>query len=171
MMSGQSRRKFISKSILGFGGLALLGEPLISFWAKAWGKVAKKVLPKGTDRNSLINERPQDLDAGNLEVTPTKEFGIMGLSDHKVDLDLWTLKVKGWVKNPLLISYNQIRALPFIERKVLIDLSGIFCQPGLVERDFPPDLVGNGGGQAWNKICNHQRSGRRLFQAGTFPLG
>ena len=131
MMSGQSRRKFISKSILGFGGLALLGVPLISFWAKAWGKVAKKVLPKGTDRNSLINERPQDLDAGNLEVTPTREFGIMGLSDHTVDLNLWTLKVKGWVKNPLLISYNQIRALPFIERKVLMICPGYFANQGL----------------------------------------
>ena len=80
-MSGQSRRKFISKIILGFGGIAFWGEPLISFWAKAWGKVTRKVLPRGTDRNSLINERPQDLDAGNLEVTPIKEFrdnGIVG---------------------------------------------------------------------------------------------
>ncbi len=169
-MSGQSRRIFITKIISGFGGLALLGEPLISFWAKAWGKVAKKILPKGTDRNSLINERPQDLDAGNLEVTPTKEFGIMGLSDHKVDLDQWTLKVKGWVKKPLTLSYSQIRGLPFIERKVLLICPGYLCQPGLVERDFPPDLVGYGGGQTWCEICNHQRSGRRLFQAGTFPL-
>ena len=84
-MPGQFRRKFISKIILGFGGLALLEEPLVSFWAKTWGKVTRKVLPRGTDRNSVINERPQDLDAGSLEVTPTKEFGIMGLSDHKVD--------------------------------------------------------------------------------------
>ncbi len=130
-MSGQSRRKFITKILLGFGGVALLGEPLISFWARAWGKAAKKVLPKGTDRNSLINERPQDLDAGNLEVTPTKEFGIMGLSDHKVDLDQWTLKVKGWVKNPLIISHSQIRALPFIERKVLLICPGFFANQGL----------------------------------------
>ena len=130
-MSGQSRRKFISKIIFGFGGLTLLGEPLVSFWAKAWGKVTRKILPRGTDRNSVINERPQDLDAGSLEVTPTKEFGIMGLSDHKVDPTLWTLKVKGWVKNPLPLSYDQIRALPFIERKVLMICPGYFANQGL----------------------------------------
>jgi DMSO/TMAO reductase YedYZ molybdopterin-dependent catalytic subunit len=131
LMSEQSRRNFISKSILGFGGLTLLGEPLVAFWAKAWGKVSRRVLPRGTDLNRLINERPQDLDAGNLEVTPTKEFGMMGLSDHKVDLNLWTLKVKGWVKNPLHLSYKQIRALPSIERKVLMICPGFFANQGL----------------------------------------
>jgi len=130
-MSGYSRRNFISKIILGFGGFILLGEPEVSFWAKAWGKVKRKVLPRGTDRNSLINDRPQDLDAGNLEITPTKEFGIMGLSDHKVDLKHWTLKVNGWVKNPLNLSYEQIRDLPFIERKVLLICSGFFANQGL----------------------------------------
>ncbi len=130
-MSEHSRRSFLSRVILGLGGLALLGEPGVSFWAKAWGMVKRRVLPRGTDRNSLINERPQDLDATYLEVTPTKEFGIMGLSDLKVDLNHWTLKVKGEVKTPLHISYTQIRNLPFIERKVLLICSGFFANQGL----------------------------------------
>ena len=130
-MSEHSRRNFISKIILGFGGLALLGEPWVSFWAKAWGKIKRKILPRGTNRNSLINERPQDLDARNLEVTPTKEFGIMGLSDHPVNLAQWTLQVKGWVNNPLRLSYPQVRDLPFLERKVLLICPGFFANQGL----------------------------------------
>jgi DMSO/TMAO reductase YedYZ molybdopterin-dependent catalytic subunit len=108
-----------------------LGEPWISFWAEAWGKIKRKVLPRGTDRSRLINERPQDLDARNLEVTPIKEFGIMGLSDHPLNLNQWALQVKGWVQNPLRLSYRQIRDLPFIERKVLLICSGFFANQGL----------------------------------------
>ncbi|MBI4768044.1 MAG: molybdopterin-dependent oxidoreductase [Deltaproteobacteria bacterium] len=130
-MSGPSRRSFLSKMITGLGGLTLLGEPWISFWAKAWGKIKRKVLPRGTDRNSLINERPQDLDARNLEITPVKEFGIMGLSDHPVNLNLWTLQVKGWIQTPLRLSYPQVRDLPFIERKVLLICPGYFANQGL----------------------------------------
>jgi DMSO/TMAO reductase YedYZ molybdopterin-dependent catalytic subunit len=130
-MSNQSRRSFISKIINGFVGLAILGEPLFSFRAKVWGDIKKKILPRETNRTSLIKERPQDLDAGHLEVTPTKEFGIMGLSDHKVDLNNWTLKVKGWINNPFELSQNQIKALPFIERKVLMICPGFFANQGL----------------------------------------
>lgn len=117
--------------MVGLGGLAFLGEPLISFWARAWGEIKKKVIPRGTDRKSLINERPQDLDARNLEITPIKEFGIMGLSDHPVNLDRWTLQMKGWVKDPLRLSYSQVRDLPFIERKVLLICQGFFANQGL----------------------------------------
>jgi DMSO/TMAO reductase YedYZ molybdopterin-dependent catalytic subunit len=130
-MAETSRRNFLSKIIWGFGGLTLLGEPSVSLWARAWGNIKKKFLPRGTDRNSLINERPQDLDAGNLEITPLKDFGIMGLSDHPVDLNHWTLQVKGWVKNPLRLSLRQIRDLPFIERKVLLICNGFFANQGL----------------------------------------
>jgi DMSO/TMAO reductase YedYZ molybdopterin-dependent catalytic subunit len=130
-MAGQSRRKFLSKILFGFGGLTLLGEPLVSFWGKAWGAVKKRILAAGTNRDSLINENPQDLDARNLEVTPLKDFGVMGLSDHQVDSTRWRLKVDGWVANPLHLSYPQIRTFPFIERKVLLICSGYFANQGL----------------------------------------
>jgi len=130
-MIGQSRRKFFSKILLGLGGLALLGEPLVSFWVKAWTTVKKRILATGTNRDSLINENPQDLDARNLEVTPLKDFGIMGLSDHQVDITHWKLKVDGRVGNTLHLSYPQIRAFPFIERKVLLICSGYFANQGL----------------------------------------
>lgn len=157
-MSEPSRRKFLSKIVLGLSGLAFLGEPLISLWARAWGEIKppgpargvappdkkrgslssepyfstkRKVVPRGTDRKSLINERPQDLDTRNLEITPVKEFGVMGLSDHPVNLDQWVLKVKGLVNDPLGLSYSQVRDLPFIERKVLLICQGFFANQGL----------------------------------------
>jgi DMSO/TMAO reductase YedYZ molybdopterin-dependent catalytic subunit len=169
-MSGQSRRKFLLKVILGFGGLTLLGEPWVSFWAKAWGKVIRKVLPRGTDRNSLINERPQDLDAGNLEVTPTKEFGIMGLADHKVDLDSWTLGVKGWVKNPFSISYHQIKALPFIERKVLMICPGFFANQGLWKGISIRTLMEKAGVKAGSKYVTISGPEGEYSKPERFPL-
>jgi len=47
-------------------------------------KTKKVILPRGTKRESLVNKNPADLDASNLEVTPLKDFGTMGLTDHGV---------------------------------------------------------------------------------------
>jgi DMSO/TMAO reductase YedYZ molybdopterin-dependent catalytic subunit len=131
MMSEQSRRKFLSKIGFALGGLAVLGEPVVAFWAKAWGQVKKRVLNRGTDRDSLINENPKDLDARNLEPTALNDFGNMGLSDHGVDLGHWFLGVEGWISNPLRLSYAEIRALPSLERKVLMICPGYFANQGL----------------------------------------
>ena len=131
-MFGRSRRKFLGEILSALGGLAVITvEPWFSFWAKAWAKVKKRVLPRGTERDSLINENPEDIDASNLEVTPLKDFGIMGLSDQKVNIDHWVLKVEGLVMNPLRLSYNQVRGLPSIERKVLMICPGYFANQGL----------------------------------------
>jgi sulfoxide reductase catalytic subunit YedY len=130
-MPEQSRRKFLSKLALAFGSLSGLGEPAISLWARAWGAVKKRVLGSGTDRNSLINENPKELDARNMAPTALNDFGIMGLSDHDVDLGRWSLEVEGWVDNPFRISYQQIRDLPAIERKVLLICPGYFANQGL----------------------------------------
>jgi DMSO/TMAO reductase YedYZ molybdopterin-dependent catalytic subunit len=130
-MAGNSRRNFLAKVSFLFGGLVMASEPFFSFWANVWGQVKKRVLEPGTDRNSLIYERPKDLDARNLEITPVSDFGVMGLSDHKVDLVRWRLKVEGWVSQPLALDYTQIRGLPAIERKVLLICPGYFANQGL----------------------------------------
>ena len=131
-MFGRSRRRFLGEILSALGGLAVItGEPWFSFWAEAWAKVKKRVLPRGTERDSLINENPETLDAANLEVTALKDFGIMGLSDQKVNIDHWLLKVEGRVMNPLRLSYNQVRGLPSIERKVLMICPGYFANQGL----------------------------------------
>lgn len=130
-MSGQTRRKFIGGILLAFGGLVLLVEPLVSFWSRAWGKLTRKVLSRGTPRKDLINDNPANVDAGNLEITPLKDFETMGLSDHPVDITRWTLKVDGQVKTPLRLSYSQVRAFPSLERKVLMICPGVFVNQGL----------------------------------------
>ena len=130
-MPERSRRKFLKEIFVSSGGLAIMAEPLVSFWARAWGIVKKKLLPGGTDRDSLINENPKDVDARNLEITPLKDFQTMGLSDHPVDIRRWTLKVEGEVETPLSLSYDRIKALPAIERKVLMICPGYFVNQGL----------------------------------------
>ncbi len=131
MMTEQSRRKFLSKIGFALGALAVLGEPVVAFWAKAWGEVKRRVLNRGTERNSLINENPKNLDARNLDPTPLNDFGNMGLSDHQVNLTRWSLRVEGWVSEPLHLSYAQLMALPAIERKVLLICPGFFTNQGL----------------------------------------
>ncbi len=131
-MFGRSRRKFLGEIFSALGALAVITvEPGFSLWAKAWAKVKKRILPRGTGRDSLINENPKDIDAHNLEITPLKDFGIMGLSDQKVNIEHWALKVEGLVTNPLRLSYNQVRGLPSIERKVLLICPGYFANQGL----------------------------------------
>jgi sulfoxide reductase catalytic subunit YedY len=44
----------------------------------------------------------------------------MGQSLHEVDLDAWRLTVAGEVDRPLALSYAQIKALPAINRRVLL---------------------------------------------------
>jgi DMSO/TMAO reductase YedYZ molybdopterin-dependent catalytic subunit len=128
---GPSRRAFLSRIGYSVGGLVLLGEPAFSFLAGAWGQGKKRVLKRSTDRNSLINENPKDLDAKDFEVTPLKDFEVMGLSDHSTDLDRWRLKVEGWVSHPLQLTYDEIRKLSAIERKVLLICPGYFANQGL----------------------------------------
>ncbi len=131
-MFGRSRRKFLREILSALGGLAAITvEPWFSSWAKAWAKVKKRVIPRGTERDSLINENPENIDARNLEITPLKDFGIMGLSDQKVNIDHWVFKVEGLIMNPLRLSYNQVRDLPSIERKVLLICPGYFANQGL----------------------------------------
>jgi DMSO/TMAO reductase YedYZ molybdopterin-dependent catalytic subunit len=130
-LTGQSRRTFLSKIGLAMGSLVLLGEPVLSFGARVWGQAKKRILESGTDRNSLINETPKELDARHLEITPVNDFGVMGLSDHPVDLERWRLRVDGWVSQPLQLTYAEIRSLPAIERKVLMICPGYFANQGL----------------------------------------
>ena len=65
-------------------GGVLLG-PLLSAMQRAWA-ASKKILAKGTKRESLIQENPAALDTTNLEITPLEEFGTMGPTDKVVDL-------------------------------------------------------------------------------------
>jgi DMSO/TMAO reductase YedYZ molybdopterin-dependent catalytic subunit len=91
---------------------------------------ARRLLPKGTDLKTLVNENPALIDARNLEIQPLEKFGTMGLSDHATDLNTWRLTVSGEVKKGFSLTYDQIRDLPGIEKPVLLICPGFFANHG-----------------------------------------
>lgn len=111
-------------------GLGLWLSPWLSFLRQGFAKAKRIILPKGTKRQSLINKNPAHLDARNLEITPLKHFETMGLDDHEVDLKTWRLEIGGHVKKSLNFSYEEVLALPVIERKVLMICPGFFANYG-----------------------------------------
>jgi sulfoxide reductase catalytic subunit YedY len=104
--------------------------PVGSLLRFAVAEARKRILPKGTDPNTLVNQDPASLDPQNLDLTPLKDFGIMGISDHQVDLSQWRLTVEGEVATPLRLAYEQILAMPEIEREVLLICPGVFVHYG-----------------------------------------
>ncbi len=115
------------------GGAAWVGTGLGSLFSMAkWviAETGKTLLLKGTPRESLIDKNPADLDARNLEVTPLENFGTMGLTDHAVRIEQWGFEVDGHVKKPFRLTYEEIKRLPSVERKVLMICPGFFANQG-----------------------------------------
>jgi len=126
----EKRRKFI-KIVVGFiMGLSLPLNPVFSMVETVCARVRKIVLPRDTERETLKNKNPRELDTRNLEITPLKEFDTMGLTDHQADRATWSLNIAGQVKKPLRLSYSEIIALPSIEREVLLICPGFFANHG-----------------------------------------
>jgi len=126
----EKRRQFLKKSVMLLGGLLVWVSPLSAMVRNAFAAAKKIILPKGTARESLIDKNPALLDARNLQPYPLESFGTMGLSDHEVDLHQWRLEVTGRVKNPLQLSFEELKALPSIQRNVLLICPGFFANYG-----------------------------------------
>ena len=107
-------------------GLNTLG----SLIARAYAQTKRIILPSDTKMTSLIDNNPADLDTRQLEVIPLTEFETMGLTDHAEDMDTWRLKITGKVQKTIALSYDQVLALPAIERKVLLICPGFFANHG-----------------------------------------
>jgi DMSO/TMAO reductase YedYZ molybdopterin-dependent catalytic subunit len=125
------RRRFLKGllgAVLGSGFLAV--PPLVGL-SRLYARARKKILRPDTPPESLINENPKDLDARHLSLTPLQDFGTMGLADHEVDPVGWSLEVTGRVREILRLSYVEVTALPFLERKVLMICPGFFVNQGL----------------------------------------
>jgi sulfoxide reductase catalytic subunit YedY len=121
-----TRRQFI-RWLTAAAGFALAG------WTRArsvLAEVAKKILPPGTDPESLFHENPEYLDTTHLAVMPLGRFGTMGDTDLKVDPDAWRLTVDGQVARPLSLTLREVRALPAVERNVLLVCPGFFSNHG-----------------------------------------
>jgi DMSO/TMAO reductase YedYZ molybdopterin-dependent catalytic subunit len=125
-----SKRRFLKISIKFITGIGLLASPLFSWIRLVRAKVQKMILPKDFPRKDLVDKNPADLDTRNLDITPLKDFGTMGITDQETDLDTWHLKVEGLVERPFQLKYSQILALPSIERNVLLICPGFFANHG-----------------------------------------
>jgi DMSO/TMAO reductase YedYZ molybdopterin-dependent catalytic subunit len=124
-----TRRSFLRLAFGSFIAVGFLLSPAASAMKRAWA-TSKRVLDKGTKRESLIHENPAALNTTNLEVTPLEDFGTMGPTAQAVDRDTWRLEVSGQVKRPLSLPYSQLTSLPSIEREVLLICPGFFANYG-----------------------------------------
>jgi sulfoxide reductase catalytic subunit YedY len=125
------RRQFLKFSIGGTLSLGFLLNPLVTFIKWAYAETKRIILPKETTRQELINKDPKNLDTRYLEITDLKDFETMGTTDHEVELDEWRLEISGLVKKELALTYDDLLAMPSIEKKVLLICPGFFAQHGL----------------------------------------
>lgn len=128
--TNSGRRMFLKTAAGMLAGLGTLLSPWLSFFRQGFARAERIILPKGTKRESLANKNPAHLDARNLEITPLKDFETMGLDDHEVDLNTWRLEIDGHVKRSTTLSYEDVLAMPAIERKVLMICPGFFANQG-----------------------------------------
>jgi DMSO/TMAO reductase YedYZ molybdopterin-dependent catalytic subunit len=126
----ENRRQFFKKSLGFIAGAGILFSPIASFVQRVYGEAKRIILPKGTRRETLVQKNPKSLDTRNLEVTPLKDFETMGITDYEVDLAQWRLIVEGAVGEPLRLTYEEIKALPSMEKEVLLICPGFFAIHG-----------------------------------------
>ena len=126
----KTRRTFIQAMIRLAAAVGVFLSPALTLVQSAVARVRKVILPKGTDLNSLINRNPRSLDTRNLEPIPVEKFGVMGLQDHRVELERWRLEIVGQVKKPLQLTYDELVQLPPIQRDVLLICPGVFSNFG-----------------------------------------
>jgi DMSO/TMAO reductase YedYZ molybdopterin-dependent catalytic subunit len=121
------RRQFTILTITLAGRIAGLGSPLFLWLKRAWAQDRRRLLPAHTDLKTLIYEDPGQLDPRHLPITPIAQFGTMGLTEHRVNVDRWRLTIGGSVTRPMRFSLDRIKALPAIERDVLLICPGVFA--------------------------------------------
>jgi len=123
------RRRF-NGWLIGFTGL--LGYSLLcgNGAKRVWAAVRHRRLAPDTDLGNLIYEDPADLDIQDLPVSKLNNFGVSGTDDHLADLTKWHLQVDGLVHRPHKHSYAELKALPRLERKVLLICPGTFAYVG-----------------------------------------
>ena len=123
------RRHFL-KQLVGCAGAFLAA----SFYGlicpgRSWGAL-RRLLPKGTGLETLVNENPAGIDPRNLDLQPLDRFGTMGLSDQATDLSNWRLICSGEVRRESRLDYDEIRGLPAMEKPVILICPGFFANYG-----------------------------------------
>jgi sulfoxide reductase catalytic subunit YedY len=121
-----TRRRFFLLLIRLLAGAGVASHPAWAFVGRVWAATQRRLLPKGTDLQSLKNEHPAALDTRELEIMTVESFRTMGATDYVASLDQWRLEVTGKVKHPLKLTYAELLALPALEENVLLICPGIF---------------------------------------------
>jgi DMSO/TMAO reductase YedYZ molybdopterin-dependent catalytic subunit len=122
------KRRQILKFFTAVAGWAVVaGSPLALMVRRSCAALRRRLLPADTDLGTLLFESPKYLDTRNLPITPIDKFGTMGLSEHQVDLQRWQLTIGGAVARPTRFTYDQITAMPFVSRDVLLICPGVFA--------------------------------------------
>jgi len=117
-----TRRKFLITSIL--------IPPFFSKFVSTLWAQAKKILPKGFQKEELKNMNPAEIDSRNLDVDPLDKFGTMGPTDVATDIKTYQLKLRGAVNHPLSLNYEQILKYPSVTETVLLICPGFFANNG-----------------------------------------
>lgn len=110
-------------------GCAALGSAS-AFGVSALAKIKKRIVPRNEDPDRLRNANPRHLDTQNLEVMPLEALESVGDKESPYTISNWQLRVGGAVAHPQDLDYEQILAMPAIERDVLLICPGIFAFHG-----------------------------------------
>ena len=119
------------KVCAGLAGLQVLSDPAFSVFGRVLARAGRLVVPKGTNREDLVDKDPKDLDTSRLDITPLEDFKTMGLEDYEVDLATWSLTVGGAVRKKLEMPYSELLKFPSVEKQALLICPGIFVNNGL----------------------------------------
>ena len=137
-------RRLFLKQLAGYAaGFLAASVYWISKPEMSWG-VVRRLLPKSTKLETLVNENPALLDARDLEIQPLEQFETMGLSDQAVDLKTWRLVCTGRVKEKLRLTYDQVRDLPGLKNRCCWFVL-VFSRPRRLEGDFLNTLAKRAG--------------------------
>ncbi|MCL5125053.1 MAG: molybdopterin-dependent oxidoreductase [Deltaproteobacteria bacterium] len=128
---GTDRRDFIKSISKWIGGLGLLLGSSGVFARESNAQSERKMASKDVDYSDLKNQNPKDVDVNNLKITFLNDFGTMGLEDYSPQIADWRFLVDGHVQRDLKITYEELLALNFIERPVLLICPGFFANHGI----------------------------------------
>ena len=128
---GTDRRDFIKSISKWIAGLGILSASSGFFVRESNAQSERKIASKDVDYSNLKNRNPKDVDVNNLKITHLNDFGTMGLEDYSPQIAEWRFLVDGHVQRSLKITYEELLALDFIERPVLLICPGFFANHGI----------------------------------------
>ena len=77
----KTRRQFATTALRFLAGAGLAVNPILSVLQSAFAAVQRRLLPKGTDLQSLTHEHPSAVDARNLDIMPIEAFNYEKVKD------------------------------------------------------------------------------------------